>query len=495
MDILCIDSTRQAYEKGLYSRGSKLRTLMAGYNYPLAQGGGMETKKNEDVKRKAGADSDYSLRPDQQRGQLIIEQARKQANDEATKILNMVEEKGRLIISDAIRFAETKAAKILAQARQEAREIVAKAPEQAQSRESRTIIPNREQIGQTAGEAQNVVIDSQLGTTMDQSLDKGFGIVLELTRKAEVEANKIIAQATEIGRQIIEEATRKRESEAEKIVSQAQETGRQIIDEATRKAEAEGNKIVTQALQSGLQIIVEAARIADTEAEITKRISQGQAKESRFIEEAKAAAVSRLSTDGKYHDVDHEVQQFPKEAKDTVFAKVFSNQEFAHRLLKSRPKTEKVKTAVAAPRTQTWKSILKLVKENNGPKMKTELGNQTAVYEGQVELAIIPPIDVIQLKKLHIHLQSLKNIRILSTGGRADGTTSISMLVNRPSHLITDLIEIEAVEEALGEENLDSHPLGESLKKILRSSPSKRNNLRRILLVLKKRTEPVMSSK
>jgi hypothetical protein len=118
--------------------------------------------------------------------------------------------------------------------------------------------------------------------------------------------------------------------------------------------------------------------------------------------------------------------------------------------------------------------------------MKPEMANQTSIYEGRVELAIIPPIDVIQLKKLRIRLQSLKNVRILSTGGCSDGTTSISMLVNRPSHLITDLIEIEAVEEALGEENLDSHPLGESLKKTLRSGPSKRNNHRRILLMLKK---------
>jgi hypothetical protein len=66
--------------------------------------------------------------------------------------------------------------------------------------------------------------------------------------------------------------------------------------------------------------------------------------------------------------------------------------------------------------------------------------------------------------------------------------------LNRPCHLLTDLIEIEAVVEALGEENLDSHPLGESLKKTLRSGPSKRNNHRRILLMLK-RTETVMSPK
>ncbi len=451
----------------------------------------METKKNEDKKRKAGDDPSHSQKRAQQEGQLIIEQARKQANDEAAKILNMVEEKGRLIISDSVRFAETKAAQILAQARQEAHEILAKAPEQAQSHESKTVTPNREQIGQ-AREAQNVAIDSQLGTTMAQTVDKGFSIVMELTRKAESEADKIIAQAKDNGRQIIEEATKKRESEAEKIVSQARETGRQIIDEATRKAEEEGNKIVTQALQTGLNIIVEAARIADAEPEITRKISQGQQKEGRLFEEAKAAALSRLSTDQKYSDVDHEVQ-LPEEKKNTIFTKVLAHQKFAGNLLKSRPKTEKEKTA-ATPRLKIPKSILKLGKEKTAPQVKVEVANQTAIYEGRVELTIMPPIDVIQLKKLRTCLQRLKNVRILSTGGRADGTTLISVLLNRPCHLITDLIEIEAVEEASGEENLDSHPLSESLKKTLRSSSSKRTNHRKILLKLKK-TEPVMSPK
>ena len=448
----------------------------------------METKKSEEMKRKVGTDSGYVLKPAQQKRQQIIEQARKEANDEATKIIKMVEEQGRLMISEAVRVAEAKAAKILAQAQQEARAIVAKAREQAQSDESRTIPQNGEQIGQTAREAKNVVIESQTGTTMPRELDTGFSIVVEATKKAETEANKIIAQAQETGCQIIEEATRKREGEAKKIVSQAQETGRQIIEEATRKAEDEGNKIVNQALQTGLQIIVEAARIADTEVEITKRISQGEPKERRFIEEAKAAAVDKLTTHGKYRDVEHEVQQLPKETKDTVFAEALPHQELAYSLLKTRPIAEVTKTSAAVPPSKTLESILEPAEEKAGLETKAEVGNQTAIYQGQVELAIMPPIDFIQLEKLRISLQSLKNIRILSTEGSTDGRTAISILLNRPSPLITDLIRIGEVEEALGEETLDSHPLAESLKKTLPPGPSKRNNRRRIILVLK-RTE------
>jgi vacuolar-type H+-ATPase subunit H len=315
----------------------------------------METKKNEGMKRKVRAYSGYLFKPAQRKEQQIIEQARKQANDEATKILNMVEEKGRQIISEAVKSAEVKAAMILAQAQQEAREIVAKAREQARSGESRTIPQNGEQIGLTSREAKNVVIESQLGTTMTQELDKGFGIIVEATKKAETEANKILAQAKETGRKIIEEATRKREGEAKKIV-----------EEATRKAEEEGNKIVTQALQTGLQIIVEAARIADTEAETIKRISQGEPKEHRFIEEAEAAAVNRLLTNAKYGDVKHEVLHITADKEDTVFTETLSRQELANSLLKARPIAEVEKSAAAAPPSQTLKPVLKPIKENAG---------------------------------------------------------------------------------------------------------------------------------
>jgi len=274
----------------------------------------MKNKKNEEMK---------------QNGQRIIEEAVKQANDEATKILKTVEEKGRLIISDAVRAGEAKAAKMLAQAQQEAREIVAKAREQAQS-------------------------DKSIGTP--QTLDTGFNIVAEATRKADTEANRIIAQAKETGLQIIDEAKGKREVEAQKIVSQAEETGRQIVEEARRKAEDEGNKIVTQALQTGLQIIVEAARIADTEAEKTKRISQGELKEHRSIEEAKAAAVNRLLTNAKYGDVEHEVLHITEDKEDKVFTETLARQQLAKSLLEPRPSAEVAKSAAAAPPSQTMKS-------------------------------------------------------------------------------------------------------------------------------------------
>jgi len=446
----------------------------------------MGTPKSEEVKKEVGFIFGYSRKPSQKKGQQLFGQAKKQADDEATEILKMVEEKGRLIINEAAVFAQAKAAKILAQAQQEANEIVAKAREQAQSDRSRAIHQNGVKIGQATGEAKNIVNESQLVATTNQTLDKGFSIIVEATRKAEGEANRIIDQAKETGRQIVEEAKRGKEDEAKKIVSQAQENGRQIIEEATKKAENEGNRIVTQALQTGLNIIVEAARIADKEAESIKRISQGEHKEHPSIEEAKAAAVNRLWKSGKYLDLEREGQQLPEEIKYKIFSKILTDQELNSSLLHSRPVAGKAKTTTVVHRSYSPKSILKIVKAKKGPEMKVDVENQTAMYQGQVELAIMPPIDFIQLERLRSSLQKFKNIRILSTDGCRGGSTAISILLNQPSSLITDLNRVEEVEEAFGEETLDSHPLGDSIKKTLPPRTSKNDKRRRILLVMKK---------
>jgi vacuolar-type H+-ATPase subunit H len=266
----------------------------------------------------------------------------------------MVEVKGQLIISEAIRVGEAEAAKMLEQARQEASEIIAKAREQAQSHESIKIPHNGERMGQATSEVKSVDIESQLRIIMPKVLETGFDIVMEATRKADTEANRIITQAKQTGLQIIEEANRKREDEANKIVVRAEETERQILEQARRKAEDEGNKIVTQAIQTGLQIIVEASRIADTEVEMTKRISQGESKGHRSIEEAKASAVNRFLTEAKHSDVEHEVQQLIK------------HKELANSLHKSTPIDEVAEYATAATPSRKVKSVLKQAREKSG---------------------------------------------------------------------------------------------------------------------------------
>ena len=64
---------------------------------------------------------------------------------------------------------------------------------------------------------------------------KEAGIKDEARRRAQEEADRIVAKSEQGGRQIIEEAKKRGEGEAKRLINEAELKGRQIIDEAKKK--------------------------------------------------------------------------------------------------------------------------------------------------------------------------------------------------------------------------------------------------------------------
>jgi vacuolar-type H+-ATPase subunit H len=157
----------------------------------------MESKKAEEIKKKAEADASKILREAEQKGRLIIEQAKKKADALAAEVIKEVEQKGRLIIEEARKKAESQI----------------KSAQPAPNRKARQILE-------------------------------------EAREKAEAEASKIIAEAEQKGRLIIEEAQKVAakagaskpatdlDPRASKIIAEAEQKARQIIEEAERMAAA-----------------------------------------------------------------------------------------------------------------------------------------------------------------------------------------------------------------------------------------------------------------
>ncbi len=81
----------------------------------------MESKKAEEIKKKAEADASRMLKEAEQKGRLIIEEAKKKADAVAGKTLKEVEQKGRLIIEEAKKKADAEASKILKEVEQKGR--------------------------------------------------------------------------------------------------------------------------------------------------------------------------------------------------------------------------------------------------------------------------------------------------------------------------------------------------------------------------------------
>jgi len=215
------------------------------------------------------------------------------------------------------------------------------------------------------------------------------------------------------------------------LIKEAEQKGRQLADEAKRKAETDVSKIVAQAEEKGRLIIEDAKKKAQDETAASKMLTQAEQKARAIVEAAEKIAAAQPA-------------QRPQ-----------------HIVRAARESAEIEAKAKAEPPKPTY-------------------------YQDQVELVIIPPIDYTQLERLRISLQRLPHTRVLSTTGSPYGATQISVFMERPAPLAEALRSINSVEEAIGEELLDSHPLGDFLKKALPEHISKRRDEKRILVVLKR---------
>jgi len=91
----------------------------------------MESKKAEEIRKKAESDASKMLKEAEQKGRLIIEDAKKKADIEAGKVLKEAEQKARLIMEDAKKKTDAEAGKIIAEAQQKGRQIIDEAKKKA----------------------------------------------------------------------------------------------------------------------------------------------------------------------------------------------------------------------------------------------------------------------------------------------------------------------------------------------------------------------------
>jgi len=362
------------------------------------------------------------------------EDLKKKAEAEAIKMLKQAEEKGRLIISEAKKKADSEVNRALKDTEQKGRLIIEEAKKKADAEASR-ILKDAEQRGhliieEAKKKAQPEPKAVKPGLDSEQKVRQ---IIEEARKKAEADAGKIVTQAEQRARQITEEARKRAEAEVKPGIPapEAEHKGRQIIEEARRKAESEASKIVKDAEQKARQIIEESKRKVDDKTRASKIITEAEQKARQLIEQAE-----RIAT---------------------------------------------------APAPERPRHIIRLVRGKATEETKPEEDVPKVTPQKRVELVIIPPVDFVQLERLRLALQQLSGLRVLSMGGSPGGGTQISIQVEKPLPLTDSLRGIEAVEEAIEEAQLDSHPLGDFLKKAMPARPSKRPlEEQRILVVLKR---------
>ncbi|MCX5994450.1 MAG: hypothetical protein NTV59_00385 [Chloroflexi bacterium] len=307
----------------------------------------------------------------------------------------------------------------------------------------------------------------------------------EIKKKAEADASKMLKGAEQKGRQIIEEARKTANAEAIKILKEIEQKGRQIIEEAKKKAEGEAKtaKPAPESEQKGRLIIEEARKTANAEAiKILKEVEQ---KGRLIIDEAVKKAESQIKADKPAPDHDQRNPQILEEAR--VKAEAEAGKIITQAEQKARQIIEEAERIAAAPAAQRPQQIMKAVKEKAYLDTKGKSQQPKAAYKKRVEIVVIPPVDFAQLERLRKSLQHLPDLRVLAIGGSPGGGTQISILMDKPAPIVESLRGIDVVEEAIEEDLLDSHPLGDFLKQATPGHPTKRpSDEQRILVVLKR---------
>jgi vacuolar-type H+-ATPase subunit H len=367
----------------------------------------------------------------------------KKAEADASKMLKGAEQKGRQIIEEARKKADIETSKALGEVEQKGRLIIEEAKKKAEAEASKTL-KEAEQKGRLIIEEAKKKAEAEASKTLKEAEQKGRLIIEEAKKKANAEAVKTLKEVEQKGRQIIEEAGKKAGVQA-KISKPAQDTDqktRNIVEEAREKAEIEASKIIAQAEQKGRQIIEESRNKVYTETKTDKPAPDPESRASKIIAEAEQ---------------------------------------------KARQIIEEAVRIAAAPAAQRPQQIIKAVKEKTTFEAKGKADQQGAAYKKRVEIVIIPPVDFTQLEKLRTSLQRFPNLRVLAIGGSPGGGTQISISMDKPAPIAESLREMDVVEEAIEEELLDSHPLGDFVKQATPGYPTRRtSDEQRILVVLKR---------
>ena len=79
-------------------------------------------------------------------------------------------------------------------------------------------------------------------------------------------------------------------------------------------------------------------------------------------------------------------------------------------------------------------------------KKSAVVADTSGMYEGEVELTIVPPVGLALLSEIHNELDKIPEAKVLQTVGSWDKSTSIKVLLEKPMPLAQILTRIPGVE-------------------------------------------------
>jgi len=376
----------------------------------------------------------------------LAEQIKQEAQNEAAKAIEEAEEKAREVTGEAHNHA--------AETVTEANELVEQIKQVAQSQADKVVEEAEEKAHQVTSDAQRqadktVQETNELAERIKQEAQNEEAKAIEeahrVTGEAQKQADKTVQEANELTEQIKQEA----QSQAAKVVEEAEEKAREIVNEVQRQAETasqeKATRILEQAGQEATAIIETAKRQVSTEIEdfigrfhsrLQNLITEiGTVKEA--MEQARVQAVE-----------EDEPEILPLSVSVSEVSNISDNGEKGEN---ESPETERALesefTLMLTGKNQVMEEATAVDSADKSATLSPPQDN-SSLFEGEIEIAMPPPVNMAQLIRFRRNLQDISHLKILRTTGSWKEGSVITALMDRPLPLISVLTEMPEVKKA-----------------------------------------------
>ena len=299
-------------------------------------------------------------------------------------------------------------------------------------------------------------------------------------------AEKTVIEADELAQDIRSQV----QAETMKMVSEAEEKARNLVAEGQTQAREEATQILQQARQEAL-VITETAKkkISSRIEDILEKfrpslqniVSGLDANNEIFNDIDKSLTGSVISELTPTSDVSDKLDSNDNNKQDHQTS--LDNSLVESTTSKFNPISDKLAPTCSnnhnkrGHNTSQDSDIISQAKnilDNNlGNATATAVANNTQtaispdIYQGEVSISVIPPVDIAQLIKLRRNLESITHLKILATAGSYDEGSTITLNIDKPLSLIRILgviPEVDRVELGSANNYDESFTLGATVK-------------------------------
>jgi two-component system response regulator DegU len=360
-----------------------------------------------EAKKKAEVDAGIISGQAREAAQSASEEIKAQGKIEANKITAEAEQSAKQLVEHAKNEAKWEAAAIVAEAHKKASDIL----QEAENVQSNMLSDAEEAAKRLTEEAKQKAADDA-GRVILEAEHRASRILEESKGKTQEEVDNILERHNKAAQFTAEEIKAKAEEEASKLIAEAAEKSKRVIEDADNKAKSKASAIMGEAHKKASQIIEE---IGDIKSNI---LAEAEEAAKRIIEEAKQRGEA---------DEQRVIAEAEQKANQIIEQATIKQQETV------------IKENAKSPKT----------------------------YDGVIELALAPTVNVSTLCELHRQLKQDPNVDVLSIKGSVDEGLKIRMLMRTPIPILEFVKGIAAVRDASEDNSAAQSETGEILKRIL----------------------------